>query len=158
MDGGFWRKSRDFLLYLTSPTQTPPFLSKQRCCFPSLSLPFFFFPQESRYGIGRNTNEQTNKKPREIIFALNHAEKGPLLSNGTEQPRLFWEKKKKKQEFNGKSAGNKMGFASLEMFCRNVCDFSSSPAPVLPALSSGTMGMARAQSSPPSSRLPFLEN
>lgn len=67
-------------------------------------------------------------------------------------------KKKKKQEFNGKSAGNKMGFASLEMFCRNVCDFSSSPAPVLPALSSGTMGMARAQSSPPSSRLPFLEN
>lgn len=45
VDGGFWKKSRDFLLQLTSPTQTPPFCSKQKCYFPSLSLPFFFFPE-----------------------------------------------------------------------------------------------------------------
>lgn len=45
VDGGFWRKSRDFLLRLTSPTQTPPFLSKQKCYFPFLT---FFFSRRNQ--------------------------------------------------------------------------------------------------------------
>lgn len=59
VDGGFWRKSRDFLLHLTSPTQTPPFLSKQRCCFPSLSLPFF--PEGIKVW-DRKEHKRTNKQ------------------------------------------------------------------------------------------------
>lgn len=95
VDGGFWKKSRDFQLHLTSPTQAPPFCSKQKCYFPSLSLPFFFpFPE----GINiqdRKEHKWTNKqKAKRNYFCIESCrkKKSPLLSNGTEQPRKFWEK------------------------------------------------------------------
>lgn len=132
-----------------------PSLSLQREVLFSFSFLtfFFFFQRESRYGIGRNTNEQTNKKPREIIFALNHAETGPLLSNGIEQPRKF----RKKWDLKGKDM-QPNGFCLMETFCRNACSFASSPTPVSPAPSTEITGMARVPSSSLSSRLPFVES